>query len=422
MTLKAWPKPFKYFRDVKVFLVSLSLTVTLLLSAMFLLLHLSIRDLMLRSLQDEARSYAHQVILTRQWNAGHNGVFVEKRPGVDSNPFLKELGVDPDIRTADGRVLTLRNPAAMTREISELSRSGGGVSFRVVSLNHLNPDNRPDEFEREGLERFSQGAREPGQMLLAGDRPVFRYLVPLMTEESCLTCHRRQGYKKGDVRGGISITIPTESMAVRMRRAGLELMLAAATTIGLIVAIVYFMTWKLVIGLAETQKKLKHIAVTDELTGLRNRRYIMEQLVREYQRAVRSGSALSLILLDIDHFKRINDTYGHAFGDVVLKAVSAAMQSSLRSYDLLGRIGGEEFLIASPGSTIEDARGLAERILERVRQESIRVGDRTTSVTVSAGVTVLTPQDADAEALMSRADAGLYMAKQEGRDRVVAIL
>lgn len=422
MTFKAWPKPFQSFRDVKVFLVTLCAAVTVLLSAMFLFLHLNIRDLTLRSFREEAGSYVHQIVLTRQWNALHGGVYVEKRVPADSNPILRKIGIEPDIRTVDGRVLTLRNPAAMTREIADLARAGSGVTFRVVSLNYLNPGNRPDAFERDGLERFSQGVREPHALLEAGDQPVFRYLAPLRAEESCLSCHGGQGYKKGDVRGGISISIPAGSRMNRLRRTGIGLLAAAAATISVIVAVLYFMTWKLVVRLNEAQEKLKHIAVTDDLTGIRNRRFIMEQLEREYQRSVRAGSPLAIIMLDIDHFKRINDTYGHAFGDVVLKTVSSAMLASLRSYDLLGRIGGEEFLIASAGSTLEDAKGLAQRILDRVRLERIVEGQRAATVTLSAGVTVMTPQDAGAEALISRADAGLYLAKQEGRDRVVAIL
>jgi diguanylate cyclase (GGDEF)-like protein len=200
----------------------------------------------------------------------------------------------------------------------------------------------------------------------------------------------------------------------------MELISATVITIGLLLCILYFMTWKLVVRLDEVQKRLKHIAVTDELTGLKNRRYIVEQLDKEYQRAVRSGEPLSLIILDIDHFKRVNDTYGHAVGDAVLKAVAVEMQASLRTYDLLGRIGGEEFLIASPGSVLDEAAGLAERILEKIRTTAVS-GSQKMAVTMSAGVTSLGDQDAKADALLARADAALYMAKQAGRDRVIVL-
>jgi diguanylate cyclase (GGDEF)-like protein len=147
----------------------------------------------------------------------------------------------------------------------------------------------------------------------------------------------------------------------------------------------------------------------------------MEQLESEYQRAVRTGTALSLILIDIDHFKKVNDTYGHAFGDVVLKAVSRDLRESLRAYDLLGRIGGEEFLIASPGSTLDDAAALAERIRVKIGRETISDSARSITVTVSAGVTSLSRQDEKTDVLLARVDEALYRAKQEGRDRVISV-
>jgi diguanylate cyclase (GGDEF)-like protein len=142
---------------------------------------------------------------------------------------------------------------------------------------------------------------------------------------------------------------------------------------------------------------------------------------KEYQRVVRTGGTLSLILLDIDNFKEVNDSFGHAFGDKVLRAVAQEMQGGLRSYDLLGRIGGEEFLIASPGSTLDDAAGLAERIRQMIKGRKISDRTREITVTVSAGVTSLSEQDATAEAILQRADEALYLAKQQGRDRVVSV-
>jgi diguanylate cyclase (GGDEF)-like protein len=421
MTLKAWPKPFRYFRDVKVFLITLSVTISILIAAIFILRYNSVEKLIVQSMRDQALSYASQIVLTRQWNAQHGGVYVEKKPGIDSNAFLREMGIEPDIRTTDGRTLTLRNPAAMTREISELTLKEKGVRFHMISFKYVNPENKPDAFERKALEGFERGSKEAWWIDRAGARPLFRYVMPLLVEESCLHCHRAQGYKVGDVRGGISIAVPTESMDGQMRKNRGEIIIVALTTVGLLVGILYFMTWKLVARLDDVQKKLKHMAVTDELTGLKNRRYIMEQLEKEYQRSVRSGEPLSLVLLDIDHFKRINDTYGHGFGDRVLKSVADALRSILRSYDLLGRIGGEEFLIASPGSSLDDAAGLAKRILDRVRREKFVDNGNKVTVTISAGVTSLGNQDARAEALLGRADAALYRAKQEGRDRVVIL-
>jgi diguanylate cyclase (GGDEF)-like protein len=420
MPLQTWPKPFTYFKDVRVFLISVSIVTAVLLAVIFAFRDMSVNRLLRESIKQQAGSYANLIVITRHWNARYGGVYVEKKKGVDSNPYLKELGINPDITTTDGRVFTLRNPAIMTREISELARENRSVQFHMISLRYVNPENAPDAFERKALEQFERGVKEVWQIDRTGSAPLFRYVMPLIVEKPCLACHARQGYKVGDIRGGVSVNVPAEGLDKQIASSRMELISAAVVTIGLLLCILYFMTWKLVVRLDDVQKRLKHIAVTDELTGLKNRRYIMEQLDKEYQRAVRSGAPLSLILLDIDHFKRFNDAYGHAVGDTVLKIVAVEMRSSLRTYDLLGRIGGEEFLIASPGSVLDEAAGLAERILEKIRNTAVS-GSQKIAVTMSAGVTSLGDQDAKAEALLARADAALYMAKQAGRDRVIVL-
>ena len=177
----------------------------------------------------------------------------------------------------------------------------------------------------------------------------------------------------------------------------------------------------LVKKLNETQMHLKLMSITDELTGLRNRRYIMERLEEEFQRARRSGRPLSLIMLDIDHFKQVNDTHGHLFGDIVLRVVSMRIKSNLRRHDLVGRVGGEEFLVVSPDSSLDDTIVVAERIRTIVNDEPICDGVRDVSVALSAGVTMMRGDDTSVDILFSRADAALYKAKEEGRNRVVAL-
>ncbi len=178
---------------------------------------------------------------------------------------------------------------------------------------------------------------------------------------------------------------------------------------------------KLVKRLNEAQTHLKHMAITDELTGLRNRRYIVERLEEEFQRAGRSGRPLSLIMLDIDHFKQINDAYGHLFGDVVLRVVAARIKSTLRKHDLVGRVGGEEFLVVCPDSSLDDTVKVAERIGKLINEEVIGDGIHEVKVALSSGVTTIKPEDASSDRLFSRADTALYKAKEAGRNRVVAL-
>ncbi len=178
---------------------------------------------------------------------------------------------------------------------------------------------------------------------------------------------------------------------------------------------------KLVKRLNEAQTHLKHMAITDDLTGLRNRRYIIERLEEEYQRSKRTGDFLSLVMLDIDHFKNINDTHGHLFGDVVLRVVASRIKSILRRHDIVGRVGGEEFLVICPESSLVDTVIVAERIRKIIHEEQIGDGVKEVNVTLSAGVTEIHENDASSEKFFSRADMALYRAKEEGRNRVVTM-
>jgi diguanylate cyclase (GGDEF)-like protein len=147
----------------------------------------------------------------------------------------------------------------------------------------------------------------------------------------------------------------------------------------------------------------------------------MERLGEEFQRAGRLEKSLGLIMCDLDYFKEINDTHGHQFGDVVLKAVAARMRLSIREYDLLGRIGGEEFLIISPDSDLDETLRMAERIRNVVKGDTIGDGTKEVTVTISAGVTMLKAEDQTMDSLFSRSDDALYAAKRQGRDKVVLL-
>jgi diguanylate cyclase (GGDEF)-like protein len=195
----------------------------------------------------------------------------------------------------------------------------------------------------------------------------------------------------------------------------------AVMTIVIVLAGTYFFTWRLVDKLDEVQSHLVLQATTDELTGLMNRRNILRRLDEEQQRAIRLQEDLCIMIIDLDHFKRINDTYGHLCGDVVLKRAAAGIRDTVRTYDIIGRIGGEEFLIISPGVPMEETINLAERVRRLISELEIEQGEQKITVTVSAGVTTLESDDMGVVPMMMRADRALYMAKEQGRNRVVAL-
>lgn len=162
------------------------------------------------------------------------------------------------------------------------------------------------------------------------------------------------------------------------------------------------------------EEKLRTLANTDELTGLFNRRYISELLIEEIRRAARYNNALSLLIIDIDNFKTINDTHGHDAGDQVLQAFSKLLLEVNRDTDKVGRWGGEEFVVILPHASSDKALTLAERVRIKVVEDGFQPVD---SFTVSIGIATYEEGDT-AESLIKRADKALYSAKNQGKNRV----
>jgi len=177
--------------------------------------------------------------------------------------------------------------------------------------------------------------------------------------------------------------------------------------------------------LAETNARLQsanvqlaQLATTDELTGLWNRRRFIEMLQAECRRADRSGADVALAMLDVDRFKAVNDTFGHAFGDRVLQAVATRLNREARTTDIVARYGGEEFMVLMPDTSADEAFNAAERIRRRIAAHSVTDGPRSVDITVSIGISARRADDpADADTLVRLADEALYAAKQAGRNR-----
>ncbi|WP_191489325.1 GGDEF domain-containing protein [Pseudomonas sp. FEN] len=182
----------------------------------------------------------------------------------------------------------------------------------------------------------------------------------------------------------------------------------------------------IVVGIAEdiTEKKaledeLQRLATTDVLTGSSNRRHFFESAHRAFEQARLQDSPLAFLLLDIDDFKQINDNYGHPEGDLVLQRIAEAGRGALRGGDLFGRIGGEEFAVLLPGCAPEMARQIAERLQREIQRLSFSHDGQSFGVTVSQGLTSLTPGDESLDPLFARADSAMYQAKRQGKNQIV---
>jgi len=165
-------------------------------------------------------------------------------------------------------------------------------------------------------------------------------------------------------------------------------------------------------------EKVEQMAITDGLTKAFAKRHIMERLGEEFERSMRHNFSLAFLMVDIDHFKNYNDTYGHLVGDAVLKDIVMLLKNNTREVDLVGRFGGEEFCVILPETAKDEARLVAERIREVIENHSFKAYDESTNVQVSIGVAVY-PEDAkDTDEIIENSDKALYTAKNSGRNRV----
>ena len=188
-------------------------------------------ELVVAQAVQQARLLNKQIILTRQWVADHDGLFLLMEPGVEANPYLK----DPVMIDTAGHQYVKRNPAMVTRELSFYADQAGFCRYRVTTLKPINPANAPDDFERQSLLLFEeQGVPEIFEIQKTDSGHVLRHITPLPTEESCLGCHGHQGYKVGDIRGGLSVTIPMDRAYTLISKNNRMLLAIAIATIVLV--------------------------------------------------------------------------------------------------------------------------------------------------------------------------------------------
>lgn len=412
------PQKSDYKSPWKRFAVNISMVILLFISALFTGIFLNHQNTIETELKSRGQALFSSLAVTRKWNSRHGGVFVEKTPGMESNPYLQ----NPDITASNGKTYTKKNPALMTREISEIAESEGAFQFHITSLKPLNPNNTPDPFERQALLSFAQGKHEAINKEKINGATYYRYMAPLFVEKPCLACHAGQGYQLGDVRGGISVRFNINDMVRAQMLHRLLLGLLFLVTLISFLGIVHRLVSALKRKLMAAEELIREMAITDDLTKLKNRRFLLTRLKEELERATRYRRPLACIFFDADHFKRINDDYGHEAGDVVLKTISATAQKQCRQTDTLGRYGGEEFLIILPETDLAQASALAERLRQAIENQTSLASQHQIRVTATFGVAYYSPEATAAQPDLSdfikQADTIMLEAKKAGRNRV----
>lgn len=392
----------------------------------------------------EAYSQYKSILVTRQWNSDHNSVYVKQTSKIKPNPYLK----DNQLLTSNNEVMVRINPAWMTRQISELLNEDSNYMYKITSLSPINPDNKADKFETKALLHFEKNKDETFYTNFANNK--YNFMGALKITESCLACHAEHGYKIGDIRGGIRISIPLDNYnksieSINNKSNSLYL-------ITIVLSIVFFgilfyalkiiskrqkeinnlnnnLEEKVIDRTTKLEKKSEELKITNEkllelsridfLTKIANRRHFFDFSKQIFSSLHRNNNTLSIVMIDVDNFKSINDTYGHSIGDLALIKLAELLKHSIRKSDFCARMGGEEFVIILNNSDIKNAYVFCEKIRKKIKENTFILDEHKINITISIGVEEYNKEHKSINDIINNADKALYEAKSLGRDQTI---
>ncbi len=371
-----------------------------------------------QSILDIARTSAittyEKDVLYRRWVAMKGGVYAPVSKATPANPYLYVH--NRDIKTSGGFLLTLINPAYMTRQVNELAIGVYNFQGHITSLNPIRPGNSPDPWELEALKLFERGEKEKSAIETISGKEFFRFMRPFITEKSCLKCHAAQGYKEGDIRGGISVSIPMAPLRDIEQSRIMELSFA------------HFFLWVIgLIGISigtrrlqiqtqrreKLEKELLTLSISDPLTGLHNRRGFLSFAEQQLKLATRNKQGALLFFADIDDLKWINDTLGHEEGDKAIIEAASLLKETFRTSDIIARLGGDEFAVLAV-NVIESNSEIFTARLQSLIDIRNNQENRKYSLSISAGCSYYDIKNSiSIDKLMTSADKLMYEQKQK---------
>jgi len=356
-------------------------------------------------------------LIYRRWVSKQGGVYVPVSAMTPANPYLKVP--NRDILTSHGLSLTLINPAYMTRQVNEMAMEMYNFQGHITSLNPIRPENRPDPWETEVLKKFERGTKESVSIEMTSGKEYFRFMRPFVTEKGCLKCHAVQGYKEGDIRGGISVSIPMEPLRTieRSRLAELTLAHSLLWMIGLIGIGVGTRRLRTQTLLREKlEEDLFSLSINDALTGLHNRRGFLSLAEQQLKVSDRNKRGVQLYFADLDGLKWINDTLGHLEGDKALIEAATLLKETFRTSDIIARLGGDEFAALAIDTTKENSELFTARLQSLIDTRN-KQENRKYRLSISVGCSFYDPENpCSLDELMVRADQLMYKKKQQKKD------
>jgi diguanylate cyclase (GGDEF)-like protein len=334
-------------------------------------------------------------------------------------------------------------------------------------LKPINPGNVPDDFEKRSLKQFESGLKETSELRQINDKYYFRFMAPLYVENSCLACHGFQGYKVGDVRGGISLSLPMNNELELLDTTRLHFLAGAGILLVLVIIAIILGSRYLVtrplrllqqfacsmgkpqqvsqvllarrdeVGLLAKElndanatllvqrdlilqrtQQLEQESNIDALTGLYNRRYLFSDGTRLYERWRREGAGIAILMIDIDRFRNIIEQYGPQASNDVVVAITQILKNQCRPYDLVARYAEAEFVVMLEAASFGSGMSTAQRIRKSIVDSTFRLGIVELQVTASIGV-VEGSSLGDFASTIIKADEALNQAKEAGRNRIV---